>query len=41
MSVQDDTEVSSTSFVKPLAVFTLPFSQPLDCSMPFFLYSCC
>lgn len=41
MSVhQNNTEVSSASFVKTLAVFTLPFSLPLDCSMPFFFYIC-
>jgi len=35
---QNDMDVSSTSFVKPLAVSTLPSSQPLDCSMPFFFF---
>jgi len=33
---QNDVEMSSRGFVKPLAVFTLPFSQPLNCSMLFF-----
>ena len=37
MSVhQNDMEMSCRSFVKPLAFFTLSFSQPSDGSAPFF-----